>query len=225
MRTYTYSVYVSELKEINKYLEEEIKNTLSYVENLKNKFYWKVYLRLRTKHFNTIIKYCDEMETVIKDNNEIINLYKEAEKLRVESLFFYINHKDYTRAIKYELYTLNDYKKYNDKIFKGHSYSDFKKECSLLKSQLCILISDKKTKNMYEDMFKENIKKNVNLPDYIVKAIKTLDIPNKDINVAMIKKYYKIAAKKYHPDKGGSIEKMQEINEAYKILKEFYKDI
>jgi len=36
---------------------------------------------------------------------------------------------------------------------------------------------------------------------------------------AQIKKAYFVAAKKYHPDKGGSKEKFQQINQAYEVLK------
>lgn len=37
----------------------------------------------------------------------------------------------------------------------------------------------------------------------------------------IIKKAYRVASSKYHPDKGGSVEMMQAVNQAYEVLKDY----
>jgi len=51
-------------------------------------------------------------------------------------------------------------------------------------------------------------------------AAKILEL-NGDLTKSDIKKAYKKACTKYHPDKGGSVEMMQAINQAYAELKDF----
>ena len=123
---------------------------------------------------------------------------------------------------KEKLHNLNDYKKSNDKNIKGHFHDSYDIKYSILKSQIRDCISQAKRQNIYKDVINENIKRNIGLPDYIIKALQVIGVPNKDVNLVMIRKYYKIAVKANHPDKGGSVEKMQEINQAYKTLKDFY---
>ena len=45
------------------------------------------------------------------------------------------------------------------------------------------------------------------------------------LSSAIIKRAYKIACSKFHPDKGGSTFMMQSINEAYSVLKDFEGEI
>ena len=54
-----------------------------------------------------------------------------------------------------------------------------------------------------------------NIPNDIKRAFMTLGIKGGDVSVDIVKKAYKRSAAQYHPDKGGSHEKMTEINEAY----------
>jgi curved DNA-binding protein CbpA len=42
-----------------------------------------------------------------------------------------------------------------------------------------------------------------------------------EVTPKIIKKAYRAACNKYHPDKGGSVEMMQAVNDAYKSLKDF----
>tara|TARA_R110000822_G_scaffold135429_1_gene273010 strand:+ start:1155 stop:1646 length:492 start_codon:yes stop_codon:yes gene_type:complete len=42
-----------------------------------------------------------------------------------------------------------------------------------------------------------------------------------ELTTAIIKRAYKVACSKYHPDKGGSTFMMQSVNEAYSVLKDF----
>ena len=42
--------------------------------------------------------------------------------------------------------------------------------------------------------------------------------------MADVEKKYKKLAKKYHSDRGGADEKMKEINEAYRVLKNYIKN-
>jgi hypothetical protein len=51
-------------------------------------------------------------------------------------------------------------------------------------------------------------------------AAKILDITG-ELTQAIIKKAYRKACSKYHPDKGGSLKMMQAVNEAYESLKDF----
>jgi hypothetical protein len=50
-------------------------------------------------------------------------------------------------------------------------------------------------------------------------ACKILSISG-DVNPAIIKKAYREASKKYHPDSGGSTEMMQAVNAAYDLIKD-----
>ena len=56
--------------------------------------------------------------------------------------------------------------------------------------------------------------------DSLQKALDTLELPPL-VSLKDIKKRYLYLSKKYHPDRKGEDEKMKEINEAYKILKEY----
>ncbi|MGH1472678.1 MAG: J domain-containing protein [Cellvibrionaceae bacterium] len=51
-------------------------------------------------------------------------------------------------------------------------------------------------------------------------AAKILDVSG-TLNPEAIKKAYRKASSKYHPDKGGSVQMMQAVNEAYEALKDF----
>lgn len=51
----------------------------------------------------------------------------------------------------------------------------------------------------------------------IIKAVSTLGVPY-DADEAILKKHYRSLAMKYHPDRGGNVEQMQEINSAYNYL-------
>lgn len=51
-------------------------------------------------------------------------------------------------------------------------------------------------------------------------AIEILGIVG-EINEKTIKKFWRAACSKYHPDKGGSVEMMQAVNQAYESLKGF----
>ncbi len=53
--------------------------------------------------------------------------------------------------------------------------------------------------------------------DEIEKALEILNLP-KLISKADIKKQYHFLAKKNHPDLGGDVENMEQLNHAYKLL-------
>ena len=57
----------------------------------------------------------------------------------------------------------------------------------------------------------------------IEKALEVLSLP-KLISKADIKKQYHFLAKKNHPDVGGDIEKMEELNHAYKLLMKYIEE-
>jgi DnaJ-class molecular chaperone len=57
----------------------------------------------------------------------------------------------------------------------------------------------------------------------IENALEVLELP-KLIKRSEIKKQYHFLAKRYHPDLGGSIEKMEEINRAYELLMKYIEE-
>ena len=57
----------------------------------------------------------------------------------------------------------------------------------------------------------------------IEKALNILALPQL-INRADIKKQYHFLAKKNHPDKGGSAEKMEQLNWAYQLLMQYIEE-
>jgi len=57
----------------------------------------------------------------------------------------------------------------------------------------------------------------------IEKALDILSLP-KLISRADIKKQYRFMAKKNHPDLGGDIEKMEQLNSAYTLLMEYIEE-
>ena len=58
---------------------------------------------------------------------------------------------------------------------------------------------------------------------HVSDAFRVLGVEKGKVNMKIAKLCYKKAAMKHHPDKGGSVEKMQEINKAYDIIKEYFR--
>ena len=57
----------------------------------------------------------------------------------------------------------------------------------------------------------------------IEKALEILSLP-KMISREDIKKQYRFLAKKNHPDKGGDVEKMEQLNYAYRLLMKYIEE-
>ncbi|MDD2400563.1 MAG: DnaJ domain-containing protein [Sulfurovum sp.] len=55
------------------------------------------------------------------------------------------------------------------------------------------------------------------------RALEILELP-KFITKDDIKKQYRFLAKKYHPDLGGDVQKMEEINHAYRLLMKYIEE-
>ncbi|HEY9191156.1 MAG TPA: DnaJ domain-containing protein [Sulfurovum sp.] len=62
-----------------------------------------------------------------------------------------------------------------------------------------------------------------NPQEEIEKALEVLSLP-KLISRSDIKKQYHFLAKKNHPDVGGDIEKMEELNHAYRLLMKYIEE-
>lgn len=68
---------------------------------------------------------------------------------------------------------------------------------------------------------KVNIKSNFSVE--VKKAFLELGLKSGDnVSASIIKKQYKEMAKKHHPDKGGCVNKMQKLNEAYAVAKSYF---
>ena len=63
------------------------------------------------------------------------------------------------------------------------------------------------------------------LPDYIISSLKILGLDMKIKDTADITKSYRKLELKYHPDKGGNIEKFKEIQGSYEILTDVFPEI
>jgi len=59
--------------------------------------------------------------------------------------------------------------------------------------------------------------------DKIKEALDTLELPNL-ITKVDLKKQYRFISKKYHPDIGGSEEKQEQINSAYRLLMKYIEE-
>ena len=57
----------------------------------------------------------------------------------------------------------------------------------------------------------------------IENALNVLELP-KLITKEDIRRQYRVLAKKYHPDTGGDTEKMEQINNAYKLLMKYIEE-
>ncbi len=64
---------------------------------------------------------------------------------------------------------------------------------------------------------------NISPTEEIEKALEILSLP-KLISRSDIKKQYHFLAKKNHPDLGGSVEKMEQLNYAYRLLMKYIEE-
>ncbi len=59
--------------------------------------------------------------------------------------------------------------------------------------------------------------------EIIEEALETLELP-KFVTKEDIKNQYRFLAKKYHPDVGGDVQKMEQLNHAYQLLMKYIED-
>ena len=64
---------------------------------------------------------------------------------------------------------------------------------------------------------------NINPKEEIEKALDILQLPTL-VNKADIKKQYHFLAKKNHPDTGGDVEQMEQLNHAYRLLMKYIEE-
>lgn len=203
-----YTIFINNLRDINKQLQYEFEQNKKKIKKHQNKFYWKAYHTIREKHFKEVRNYCKELLAVNEVVIGLINAYKIAEQNNIEPIHFFWEHKDFIATVRLQFKSLKGYKKYPKKHFLHENYDVCYER---LRCKLINLINENK----------QYVKQENNISNHIITAAKTLGIAHNNINIDLIKKNYKIAAKKYHPDRGGSMEQMQKINEAYEILKEY----
>lgn len=229
-----YQTDIYSIVKIKNMLESNTEEISDYVSFHQSKFYWKFYFVLRNKHFDYIKKYADEASVIYNQCNTLIALIKEIENNKYNKHYCFYEHR------------LNTYLNEIENIF--ISFKAYKKTIRTLHPNYCKLyervresleftvnnIRREKTRrnfnfySKYENVFNETAwkssekKKVEGVPKHIGQALRVIGVPKGNVSIDTVKKYYKIAAKNNHPDRGGSVEAMQEVNKAYNILKEYF---
>lgn len=203
--------------------KESYKKIKKKIDTSASNFIYRLYYSLR-KNKERLAKY----EEYVKDfeyANEIVNNYIAYVGL-VESYYGY----DFTwRAGNYnadilvaETKKISTFENYclgfdRDGLF--NTYKTFVKLCNeAVKDALedpSSHYNQRKTKT-------NNKVNNNNIPRDVVKALIKLGLKGGNVNATIIKKAYKEMAIKNHPDKGGSTDKMAEINIAYDTAMKYF---
>lgn len=77
--------------------------------------------------------------------------------------------------------------------------------------------------NQYnKNQYNNNAGTKSGIPKDVIKALFSLGLKGGNVNATIVKKAYKEMAIKYHPDRGGSTEKMAEINLAYETASKYF---
>jgi len=134
-------------------------------------------------------------------------------KLEAQIREYYYNLKEVQKYF-YSIKHMNERRDfYNEYIYYGNIFINFCK----IDNYMDIL--DNTIFNF--SRYSTNIKLNVNDDNNIIKSLHPLGFKLLNINIPFdfdsLKKAYKIAARKYHPDLGGNEELMKALNEAYDI--------
>lgn len=229
-----YQSDIDSIIKIKKMLESNVEEIKEYVDFHQSKFYWKFYFVLRNKHFEHMRKYADEAGIIYKQCNTLIKLIREIEEYKYNKHYCFYEHRlnTYLDKIENVFFTFKRYKRTRRDL-----HSDYCKLYERVKESLEFTVNDisrEKTRrnfnfySKYENVFNETVwkssekKKVEGVPKHIGQALRVIGVPKGSVSIDTVKKYYKIAAKNNHPDRGGSVEAMQEINKAYNILKEYF---
>lgn len=213
----SYKILIKDLTKTNKLLQNEFNYNKNKIKKHRDKFYWKFYHGIREKHFSQIREYCSDILAVNDIIIALINAYKIADKNGVDPVLFLWEHREFVHVVELQFKSLKDYKKYPKEHFLHDEYGVCYER---LRSVLQKLIHTSSARSYTNS----NAKYNTNdIPSDIKKYINILELNHDNIDIVLIKRQYKTLAMKYHPDKGGSVQKMQEINDAYRKIKQYYK--
>lgn len=211
---YYYSFYISRLELIKDNIRETKLNLKKEYEEKKSKPYWKLYRFFNKSKLQDMLEFIEELDKVDVQCANLIKKYKQIgdyhyyEATCHPSIFA-----DYIISIGRNLSSLKAYRK--TKVASHGLYCKVYDEIYKALMDICHNILSKKE---IETPTSSN-----RIPKYVVDALRVLEVRKGKVNLEIVKLCYKTAAMKYHPDrKDGSTEKMQEINRAYGIAKEYF---
>lgn len=211
---YQYNILIKDLTEENKRLKIEFEKHTAMIKKHRDKFYWKAYHYINEKKINKIKAYCSEVLAANQKIIALINAYKIANQNDIDAINILWDHNCFISALKTQFKGLKAFNKFQ----KEHPYQDNYQDCyEKIRYRLQQLLS-----RPTDDQQHKTSQSRDDMPNYIKNSLNILDIYVYDVSFNIVKKYYKKAAMKNHPDVGGSIEKMQQINQAYENLKEYY---
>lgn len=212
----SYKILIDDLIQLNKYLKREFDSNKQKIQKHRDKFYWELYHTIREKHFIKIREYCSDILSVNEIIISLINAYKIADQNNIDPVLFLWEHRDLVYTVKLQFKSFKDYKKFPKEHFLHDEYGVCYER---LRSKLQRLINTQSARSYTGTSTHGNTNK---IPSEIKKCLALLNLNHNSIDTATIKRQYKTLARKHHPDKGGSIAKMQEINHAYEKIKEYY---
>lgn len=218
--TIIYKKMIDEILEVCTHLEMQL---VEYENEMEKYLYTKtgrIISIFRFRHIDYINDYCNQIVKLIDYLKSVINAYHKMADLNISSIYIYWQHRNLITSIKTQLYSLKSYKEYKKKHAPlGISYIN---DYNDLVNNIRMLLNNN-NKNTYKSQHRSKSSSNAT-PNEVLIALKIIGITKIDssINSKTIQTYYRKAAKANHPDRGGSLEKMQQINQAYDTLKKYY---
>lgn len=218
-RNHDYYIFQNDLSKANEILKQEFEKNKLKIKKHQNKFYWKPYAYINEKRFKRIRTYCKD---IIEANNiivSLINAYKIMDQNNIDPIFLFWEHKSFITSINYQFKGLRNYEKFHKK----HPYKkDYNESYEKLRYEMQKILYRLRHKKDEPKRNKSSKNRQDIIPNNIKQSLNILGISSGNIDFNIIRKSYKQAAKKHHPDKGGSINQMQRINQAYDTLKKYY---
>ena len=217
-----YNFYISRLKLIKDNIKETKCNLKKENEEKRSKPYWKLYRFFNKSKLQDMLEFIEELDKVDTQCSNLIKKYKQIDDYPYyETVDHPSRFADYIVRVGRNLSSLKAYRE-TKVALNGLYYREYDETYKIL-MDICYNILLKKEINSY--WHKKGEKKSASsnkIPKYVGDALRTLGVNKGKVNLEIAKLCYREAAMKYHPDKGGSTEKMQEINIAYNIVKKYF---